>query len=92
MTKLGGFGFLDSYHCEKTAFITFGAFGAFIFLGIGLVSELQYNPVLFTINDFAITGFILAGIIVLAGYTGVIYYRITNHKKPIFIIQFWSAK
>jgi len=79
-------------HCELTSFITFGAFGVFIFFLIGLISENTYNPVLFTINDFAFTGFLTAGIIVLAGYLGVIYYRIANHKKPIFIIKFWSAK
>ena len=38
MTRLGGFGFLDDFHCEKTSFLTFGAFVAVVVLCVYVVS------------------------------------------------------
>ena len=28
----------------------------------------------------------------IGGYLGVLYYRYTNHKKPLFVLQFWNAQ
>ena len=81
----GGLGFLDKRHCEKTSFVVAGGLGAIFFLfvtGFDFTFEiLGYTQGLFSLVIF----------ITVAGYLGVIYYRIANHKKPIFILQFWKA-
>jgi len=93
MTRLGGFGFLDSFHCEKTSFLTFGAFGIFVILAIMFVAydQLPTSDV-FGLFDPPISFLLIAGAFTLGGYLGVLYYRFTNSKKPLFIIQFWSAE
>ncbi len=93
MTRLGGFGFLDDFHCEKSSFLTFGAFGIFAILAIMFVA---YNQLptsdVFGLFDPPISLLLIAGAFTLGGYLGVLFYRYTNNKKPLFIIQFWSAE
>ncbi len=93
MTRLGGFGFLDQFHCEKTSFLTFGAFVAVIVLGLLF---LVYNQLpastVFGLFDFPVPLLVIAGAFTLGGYLGVLYYRFTNNKRPLFILQFWSAE
>ncbi len=93
MTRLGGFGFLDDFHCEKTSFLTFGAFGVFVILALMFIlySDLPTTTV-FGLFDPAISFLLIAGAFTLGGYLGVLYYRYTNNKRPLFIIQFWSAE
>ncbi len=93
MTRLGGFGFLDDFHCEKTSFLTFGAFTVFVILALMLVvnNDLPTSSV-FGLFDPPISLLLIAGAFTLGGYLGVLYYRYTNNKKPLFVIQFWSAE
>jgi len=93
MTRLGGFGFLDQFHCEKTSFITFGAFIAVVVLGFFFIfyNELPSSDV-FGIFDFPVPHLSVALAFLLGGYLGVLYYRYTNNKRPLFILQFWSAE
>lgn len=80
MTKrLGGLGFLDNFHCEKIKFLLFASIVAFLILGYGLITN-TFAPEI-TINAEPITYFVIFGILVLAGYLGVIYYKVTNNKK-----------
>ena len=93
MTRLGGFGFLDDFHCEKVSFLTFGAFAVFIVLAIMLVANDQLpTSSVFGLFDPPISLLLIAGVFTLGGYLGVLYYRITNNKRPLFIIQFWNAE
>lgn len=93
MTRLGGFGFLDEFHCEKTSFITFGAFVAVLVLGfLFLVSNFMPTSDVFGLLDFPIPLIVIAGAFTIGGYLGVLFYRITNNKRPLFILKFWSAE
>lgn len=93
MTRLGGFGFLDSRHCEKTSFIAFGGFVATIaFLAIFLIQNRLPTVDLpfFGTQPFLFVAFAF----LVGGYAGVIYYKITNNKKLTLesVIKFWDAK
>lgn len=93
MTRLGGFGFLDQFHCEKTSFLTFGAFVAVIVLGLlFLVNNQLPTSTVFGLFDFPVPLLVIAGAFTLGGYLGVLFYRFTNNKRPLFILQFWSAE
>jgi len=93
MTRLGGFGFLDQFHCEKTSFITFGAFVAVIVLGLLFLiyNELPTSTV-FGLFDFPVPLIVIAVAFTVGGYFGVLFYRFTNNKRPLFILKFWSAE
>jgi len=88
---IGGFGFLDSRHCEKTSYIAFG----------GLLATIAFLIIFFFKNNLPTINLPIFGaqpylFVALAffigGYIGVIFYRVTNNKHPIFIWNFWSAK
>ena len=78
-------GFLNNRHCEKTSFVLGGAIGLLAYIVI-----FGFNPVIHfgTYSQSLLT---LAIFITALAYSGVIYYRIRNKKKPIFILQFWKA-
>jgi len=90
---IGGLGFLDSRHCEKTSFIAFGGLLATaIFLLIFLIQNrlptidlpfLGTQPYLFVALAFLI-----------GGYGGVIFYKVTNNKKLTLgsVLKFWDSK
>ena len=44
----------------------------------------------FGLFDPPISLLLIAGAFTLGGYLGVLYYRYTNNKRPLFIIQFWG--
>jgi len=86
---IGGLGFLNRYHCEKIKFLLFATIVAFLILGYGIITN-EFAPEI-TINNEPITLFIIFGILVLAGYLGVLYYKITHNKKltPKTLILFF---
>jgi len=93
MTRLGGFGFLDDFHCEKTSFVTFGAFVAVIVLAfMWLVQQQLPTTDVFGLFDPPISFLTVAVAFTIGGYLGVLYYRYTNHKKPLFVLQFWNSQ
>ena len=84
-----GLGFLNKRHCEKTSYITVAGI---IALGILVVSMLKGVPVPnVNINGVDYSYFVIAGLVVLGGYIGVLYYRYANNKKPLFKPDFWNA-
>jgi len=87
--KIGGLGFLDSFHCEKIKFLLSASIVGFIILGYGILTN-EFAPEI-TINAEPVTYFTIFGILVLAGYLGVIYYKVTNNKKltPKTVILFF---
>lgn len=90
--KIGGLGFLDSFHCEKIKFLLFASIVGFLILGYGLITN-EFAPEI-TINSEPITYFVIFGILVLSGYIGVLYYKITNGKKINLktVLIFWLDK
>ena len=77
-------------HCEVTSYFLAVMIALSIILGkLFILDGLGYTIDLlgYSQNVFFIVLF-LAGV----GYLGVIYYRISKKKKPIFILQFWKAK
>ncbi len=78
-------GFLNKRHCEKTSFVIAGGIGVLFFILV-----FGFNPVI-NFQGLSQSLLTLVIFIVALGYIGVIYYRIVNHKKPIFILQFWKA-
>lgn len=89
MTRLGGFGFLNSFHCEKVSFLTFGALIASGYFGYIALVQQQFPQV----NIFGIdmTLLFISLMFLVGGYLGVIYYRMTHRKRPIFVWKFWST-
>jgi hypothetical protein len=84
-----GLGFLNKRHCEKTSFVTAGGLIAVVII---IVSMFYGHPVpSVTVEGMEISYLIIAGIIAIAGYLGVIWYRSMHHKKPVFILDFWRA-
>lgn len=88
---IGGFGFLNSRHCEKTSYIAFG----------GLIGTIVFFLIFFFRNSLPTVNLPVFGtqpylFVALAffigGYIGVSWYRFSNHKHPIFIWDFWNAK
>ncbi len=92
LTRLGGFGFLDKRHCEKTSFITFGAFVVVIVLSIMFVQANIPETDVFGLFDEPISYLAIAVAFTVGGYLGVLYYRYANKKRPLFILKFWSAE
>lgn len=91
---IGGFGFLDNFHCEKTSFLTFGSFVIVIVLGFWYLvyGQLPTTDLLLPFLGFPVSYLAITVAFTIGGYLGVIYYRIINHKKPIFVVRFWDAK
>ncbi len=89
---IGGFGILDKFHCEKIKFLLFATIVAFLILGYGIITN-EFAPQI-TINAEPVTYFVIFGILVLAGYLGVIYYKVTNNKKltPKTVLIFFLDK
>lgn len=76
-----GLGFLNKRHCEKTSFILWlGISGVAIWiiwpLLLGIVVTLNF----ITISSLAMVGF---------GVGGMLFYRIRNHKKPVWAV--WKS-
>jgi len=84
----GGLGFLDKRHCEKTSFVVAGGIGAIFFLILS-----GYNPTIM-ILDYSQGLLSLVIFITIAGYLGVLYYKISKHKKLSLktLIIFWRDK
>lgn len=84
-----GLGFLNKRHCEKTSFVTAGGLIAVVIL---IVSMYYGYPVpTVNIDGTEYSYLVIAGIITLAGYIGVLWYRSMHHKHPLFVIDFWRA-
>ncbi len=94
MTRLGGFGFLDTFHCEKTSFITAGAFAGLLYFGFVALANNSFPTFNLPFVDEPITWLLLFAVIFVGGYLGVIYYRITNKKcfACIDTLKFWDAR
>ena len=90
--KIGGLGFLSDFHCEKIKFLLFASIVGFLILGYGLLTN-EFAPEI-TINNEPFSYFMIFGILVLAGYFGVIFYKVTNNKKltPKTILLFWMDR
>jgi len=86
---IGGLGFLNRFHCEKIKFLLFASIAGFLILGYGLITR-EFAPEI-TINNEPVTLFVIFGILVLAGYAGVIFYKLTQTKRitPKTVILFW---
>lgn len=76
-------------HCEKTSFITVAGIIAFFLLGVAILAGKPIPSV--TIEGIELSYLVIAGLIILGGYLGILYYRISKNKHPIFILQFWKT-
>ena len=90
--KIGGLGFLDQFHCEKIKFLLFASIAGFIIFAYGILTN-TFAPEI-TINNEPVTYFIIFGILVLAGYAGVIFYKLTQTKRITLktVILFWMDR
>lgn len=90
---IGGFGFLNSRHCEKTSYISFG----------GLIATLIFFLIFFFRNSLPTINLPIFGtqpylFVALAffigGYLGVLYYKVSNRKQLTLrnVILFWEDK
>ena len=86
---IGGLGFLNKFHCEKIKFLLFASIAGFLIYAYGIVTN-EFAPEI-TINNEPVTYFVIFGILVLAGYAGVIFYKITQTKRITLktVIFFW---
>lgn len=82
-------GFLNKRHCEKTSFVTAGGLLAIVLLVISLMMG-QPTPSV-NIDGVEYSYLVIAGIITLAGYLGVLWYRSMHHKHPVFVLDFWRS-
>jgi len=90
---IGGLGFLDKRHCEKTSFIAFGALIATIVLLIVFLVENRLPSV--DLPFFGNQPYLFVALaFLIGGYGGVIFYKISNNKKLTLgsVIKFWDAK
>jgi len=88
-----GFGssYFGTFHCEKTSFITLaGIVGTAYFAYLAYVLQ-EFPTIDFFFIKEPITLLYLFAIILIAGYLGVIGYRIANNKRPIFVLNFLKA-
>lgn len=85
-----GLGFLEDFHCEKTKFLLFAFIAGFIILAYGLVTY-NFSPEI-TINNEPISYLLISGVLIIAGYLGVIYYKVMNSKSldAKGILFFWN--
>lgn len=90
---IGGLGFLNSVHCEKTSFIAIGGLiGLAYFAYLAFIDSFPTVKIPFI--EEPVTLLFLFIIVFIGGYLGVIFYRITNNKC-LFCkdsIMFWNAK
>ncbi len=86
---IGGLGFLNKFHCEKIKFLLFATIAGFLILTYGILTN-EFAPEI-TLNDKPITLFAIFGVLVLAGYLGVIFYKVTQGKglSVKYVILFW---
>lgn len=91
---IGGLGFLDSFHCEKTSFITAGAFVGLLYFAFLAITNDEFVTVNFPFVDEPITLLLLFAVVFVAGYGGVIFYRYTNKKCVVCkeTLMFWDAR
>lgn len=91
---IGGLGFLDSFHCEKTSFITTGAFVGLLYFAYLAIFQNTILTVQFPFIQDPVSWLTLFLVIFLAGYAGVIFYRYTNKKCLACkeTLMFWNAK
>jgi len=75
---IGGLGFLSRFHCEKIKFLLFATIAGFLILTYGILTN-EFAPTI-ALNDKPITFFAIFGVLVLAGYLGVIFYKVTQGK------------
>ncbi len=73
-------------------YLLFGSLVAFLILGYQLYTT-NFVPSI-SINEEPISYLIIVGVIALASWLGVIYYKVVNHKKLNVktIILFWNNK
>ncbi|MCP6727138.1 MAG: hypothetical protein KJI69_03880 [Patescibacteria group bacterium] len=90
---IGGLGFLDKRHCEKTSFITAGAFAGLIYFGYLALVQNSFPTFQFPFIQEPITWLLLFAVIFVGGYGGVIFYRYTNKKCLACkeTLMFWNA-
>jgi len=90
---IGGFGFLDSRHCEKTSYIAFGGlFATVVFL---LTFFARNNLPTINLPVFGVQPYLfVAFAFFIGGYLGVLYYKISNKKRLTLrtVILFWEDK
>ena len=90
---IGGFGFLDSRHYEKTSYIAFG----------GLLATVVFLLTFFARNNLPTINLPIFGTqpylfvalaFLIGGYVGVLYYKISNKKRLTLrtVILFWEDK
>ncbi len=89
---VSGLGFLDKVHCEKIKFLLFASITGFVILGYGLFTK-EFAPQI-TINSEPVSYFMIFGILVLAGYIGVIYYKVMKGKRLTLktVLLFWMDR
>jgi len=83
-------GFLNKRHCEKTSFVVGGGIVAIVILGISMFVGYAIPSVIIDGTEYSY--FVIAGLITIAGYVGVLWYRSMHHKHPLFIWNIWKAK
>jgi uncharacterized membrane protein (DUF485 family) len=73
MTRFGGLNVLDSFHCEKIAFLTFGAmFGVIYFLYLA-VAQNEFPTVTVPVFNETVTWLWLFALVLGGAYLGVFY-------------------
>ncbi len=91
MVRGYGSSYFGKFHCEKTSFITLaGIVGVIYFAYLGFILN-EFPTIDFFFIDEPITLLYLFAVILVAGYLGVIGYRIANNKRPIFVLNFLKA-
>jgi len=90
---IGGLGFLDKRHCEKTSFITAGAFAGVVYFAFLAFFRNEVPTFNFPFIEDPVSWLTLFLVIFLAGYGGVIFYRYTNKKCLACkeTLMFWNA-
>lgn len=91
---IGGLGFLDKRHCEKTSFISVGAFVGLLYFGYLALVNNSFPTFSFPFVTEPITWLFLFAIVFAGGYLGVIFYRMSNHKCLLCkdSLMFWNAE
>ena len=93
MTRFGGFGIFDKFHCEKISALVVASIFVVLYLAyLGFVTGDFQTVNLFFIDE-PITLLWLSMLILVGAYFGVIGYRITNRKPLLSIdtLKFWDA-
>ena len=90
---IGGLGFLDKRHCEKTSFITIGALVGLIYFGYLAFVNNSFPTFNFPFITEPITWLFLFALVFAGGYLGVLFYRMSNKKCLLCkdSLIFWNA-